>query len=81
MLRGETMPYDDRTELPEQVKGSLPVHAQRIYQKAFNSAFEQYQDPQDRYGNESREQVAHKVAWSAVKQKYHKEGEAWVRNT
>ena len=32
----------------------------------------------DRAGNEDRETVAHKITWSAVKQKYKKEGENWV---
>ncbi len=47
--------------------------------KAFNSAWEQYKEPEERRGEESREEVSHKVAWSAVKEKYekNKEGE-WV---
>ena len=60
---------------------SLPVHAQHIYTKAHASAVEQYQDPEKRRGGkkQSAEEVAHKVAWAAVKKEYTKEGNKWVR--
>jgi cation transport regulator len=54
------MPYEELTDLPDSVRDNLPKHAQEIYQAAFNSAEEQYDE-------ESR---AHRVAWSAVEQKY-----------
>nr|WP_024967858.1 putative cation transport regulator ChaB [Pantoea sp. IMH] len=66
------MPYDSRSALPDNVKKVLPAHAQDIYQEAFNSAWEQYKEKKDRNGDESREEVSHKVAWSAVKSKYQK---------
>lgn len=66
------MPYDSRSALPDNVKNVLPAHAQDIYQEAFNSAWEQYKEKKDRNGDESREEVSHKVAWSAVKSKYQK---------
>jgi cation transport regulator len=72
------MPYKDLNDLPENVKDNLPKHAQEIYRAAFNHAWEQYKDPDDRYGNDDRETVAHKVAWSAVKGKYEKRGDGWV---
>ncbi|WP_438971537.1 ChaB family protein [Methylophaga sp.] len=56
------MPYDSLSELPDQVKDNLPKHAQKIYKEAFNSAWEQYKNPEDRYDNDSREEVAHKIA-------------------
>ena len=55
------MPYDRNVDLPDSVRDNLPEHAQSIYCEAFNSAFE----------------TAHKVAWSAVKQKYEKRGDRW----
>ena len=60
---------------------SLPVHAQHIYTKAHASAVEQYQDSEKRRGGkkQSAEEVAHKVAWAAVKKEYTKEGNKWVR--
>lgn len=67
------MPYDKLSDLPENVRDNLPKHAQEIYQAAFNNAWEQYKDPKDRRGNASREETAHKVAWSAVEQKYEKD--------
>lgn len=75
------MPYKTRDELPESVKGSLPAHAQDIYQEAYNSAWEEYADPRKRRGDTSREETAHKVAWSAVKEKYEKQGDKWVKKT
>jgi cation transport regulator len=66
------MPYDRITELPDAVRDHLPKHAQEIYKAAFNSAWNEYKDAEDRRGDASREEVAHKVAWSAVKTKYEK---------
>ena len=59
---------------------SLPEHAQEIYKEAHDNALKQYQKPQKRRGGrkQSAEQVAHKVAWAAVKKKYEKEGSTWV---
>lgn len=73
------MPYKSLEDLPERVKKNLPHHAQEIYMEAFNNAWEQYKEPEERRGKESREEVAHKVAWSAVKKKYAKnEKGEWV---
>lgn len=66
------MPYDNRDELPDNVRNVLPQHAQKIYQEAFNSAWDEYSNPDDRRGHESREEAAHRVAWAAVKSKYEK---------
>lgn len=63
------MPYKKNSDLPDSVKDNLPEHAQDIYREAFNSALEQYNE----------EETAHKVAWSAVKKKYTKQGERWVK--
>ncbi len=76
------MPYDKRSELPDSVTDNLPKHAQEIYQSAYNSAWEQYEDPEDRRGDASREEVSHRVAWSAVEQKYEKnENGDWVEKS
>jgi len=58
---------------------SLPEHAQKIYREAHANALKQYQKPEKRHGGkkQSAEQVAHKVAWAAVKKKY-EYGDAWV---
>jgi cation transport regulator len=67
------VPYNKRSELPDNVKDNVPPHAQDIYKEAFNSAIDQYD------GDEER---AHRVAWSAVKEKYHKDEDSgrWVRD-
>lgn len=72
------MPYHSLAELPDSVKDHLPKHAQEIYKEAYNSAWQEYADPDKRRGDASREEVAHKVAWSAVKQKYERKGDHWV---
>jgi cation transport regulator len=67
------MPYTSKSELPESVKNVLPDHAQEIYVEAYNSAWDQYDEPAERRGDSSREETAHRVAWSAVKNKYQKD--------
>jgi len=66
------MPFEKRDDLPESVKNVLPAHAQDIYKEAFNGAFVEYKDKEDRRDDASREETAHKVAWAAVKKKYDK---------
>jgi cation transport regulator len=73
------MPYTDLSSLPESVRNNLPRHAQEIYLAAFNNAWEEYRDAEDRRGKASREEVAHKVAWAAVKQQYENTGDKWQR--
>jgi cation transport regulator len=63
------MPYQSTSDLPDSVKDNLPDHAQEIYKEAYNSASEDYDS----------EETAHKVAWSAVKEEYKKEGGDWVK--
>lgn len=72
------MPYSKKSELPDSVKDNLPKHAQDIYKEAYNSAWDEYEDPDDRRGDDSREEAAHKVAWAAVKKKYDKKNGKWV---
>lgn len=63
------MPFRRLDELPASVRDHLPRHAQEIYLEAFNHAWDQYDDPASRRDEgASREETAHKVAWSAVKQ-------------
>jgi cation transport regulator len=72
------MPYSSTNELPDSVRHVLPSHAQDIYKEAFNSAYDEYAKASERRGEESREEVAHKVAWAAVKKKYEKgDDERW----
>jgi cation transport regulator len=75
-------PYKSTGDLPESVKNVLPPHAQEIYMKAHNNALDEYKNPAERRGgaSESLEEVAHRVAWAAVKQEYGKNsGGEWVK--
>lgn len=65
------MPYKKKSDLPAAVRDHLPSHAEDIYKEAFNSAYEQYGHDEER---------AHRVAWGAVKKKYHKDEKTgkWV---
>jgi cation transport regulator len=66
------VPYDHNAELPKPVRDHLPEHAQTIYREAFNHAWQQYA------GDPEHKEIAHRVAWSAVKRKYRKAGDRWV---
>jgi cation transport regulator len=67
------MPYNEIDELPDRVRYNLPKDAQKIFLEAFNSTWEQYKDPKKRRGSNSGDEVANKIAWSAVKKQYDKD--------
>ena len=69
------------SEATEKRIDDLPKHAQHIFKKAHGSAIKEYKDPDKRRGGKkvSSEEVAHKVAWSAVKKEYKKKGDEWVK--
>jgi len=74
------MPYKSIQDLPDSVKSNLPTHAQEIYKKAFDKAWNEYLDPSKRYAGTSQEETAARVAWSAVKQSYEKDTNGkWVK--
>lgn len=63
------MPYATNDDLPSSVRAHLPQHAQDIYRRAFNGAWEHY---------DGDEETARRVAWAAVKRRYVKMGREWV---
>jgi cation transport regulator len=68
------MPYTSNQDLPRSVRQHLPAHAQDIFRSAFNSAWRTYRDT-----DPARiEEIAHRVAWAAVKKRYRKLGDSWV---
>jgi cation transport regulator len=68
------MPYALNQDLPQSVRRHLPPHAQDIFRSAFNHAWETYGAAEpDRI-----EEIAHRVAWAAVKRRYRKVGDSWV---
>lgn len=73
------MPYNALDELPTGLQRTLPYQAQKIYQNAYNGAWETYADSNKRDGK-SREEVSHREAWSAVRKKFQKNfNNAWRR--
>ena len=74
------MPYQERSDLPDFVQDDLPPHGQEIYKEAFNRAWDEYEDVEERKDDETREEVSHKVAWAAVKQQYRQRDDGkWVK--
>lgn len=66
------MPYESNADLPDRVRHGLPPHAQSIYRESFNHAWQTYR------GDPRHEEIAHRVAWAAVKKLYVKSGARWV---
>jgi cation transport regulator len=66
------MPYRTVQDLPLNLRELLPEHAQEIFLKSFNNAWEEYQNTTTRPAETSQEELAFRVAWNAVKKKYAK---------
>ena len=64
------MPYSKISELPEGTS-KLPSGAKNIYMKAYNAAYTKGW-PEDR---------RHSYAWGAVKRRYKKVGDKWVKKS
>ena len=79
--RKESQSYNTLSPRTKKQIDSLPQHAQHIFKKAHGNAVKQYQNPAKRREGkkQSVEEVAHKTAWSAVKRKYKKMGDKWMR--
>ena len=79
--KGSEGEEEELSEATEKRIDQLPEHAQHIFKKAHASAVEEYKEPDKRRGGkkQSAEEVAHKVAWAAVKKEYEKDGEKWVK--
>lgn len=68
------MPFQRIEDLPSSPRLRLPVHARDIFRAAFNNAWETYNASPPH----EREEICHRIAWSAVKKKYRKSGDYWV---
>ncbi len=66
------MPYLTNDDLPMSVRNHLPEHGQDIFREAFNHAWQEYA------GDPRQEEIAHRVAWAAVKRVFVKVGTEWV---
>lgn len=67
------MPYARNDDLPPSVRDHLPAHAQDIFRATFNSAYAEHE------GDPRQEEAAFRIAWAAVKRRYHKLGDCWVQ--
>ena len=67
------MPYASNADLPPSIRHNLPPHAQDIFRSAFNAAWDSYGESEPA----RREEIAHRVAWAAVKRRYAKVGDRW----
>ena len=67
------MPYRSNADSAPRIRSHLPEAAQDIYREAFNHAWDSYA------GNPRREEIAHRVAWAAVKKQYVKSGDRWTK--
>jgi cation transport regulator len=72
------MPYRTVQELPSNLRELLPEHAQEIFLKSFNNAWQEYQDAMERPEDISQEEMAFRVAWNAVTRKYAKNRQTGV---
>lgn len=74
------MPYRTRQDLPPKLQEILPEHAQEIFVKSFNAAWQEHIKNANHAGDVSREEVAFRIAWSAVKKKYSKDKQTgkWI---
>ena len=66
------MPYRSNADIDPRIRRHLPDHAQDIYRAAFNNAWTAHAD------DPRCEEIAHRIAWAAVKRRYEKAGDAWV---
>jgi cation transport regulator len=66
------MPYASNEDLPPSVRDHLPPHSRDIFREAFNNAYDEYRD------DPRQEEIAFRVAWAAVKKRYHKVGDHWL---
>jgi cation transport regulator len=63
------MRYETISDLPEAITDALPEGAQEIYLEAYKRNWESY-DEKAESGDMSRHAVAHRNAWSAIKEEY-----------
>jgi len=77
------MPYRTINDLPPKLQEILPAHAQEIFVKSFNSAWEEHIKNANHADEVSQEEVAFRIAWSAVKKKYSKDKRSgkWIEKS
>ena len=61
------MRYESTSDLPSTMRDVLPERAQGIYLRAYNQAWDEYQEG---HGYLSRDGVAHQRGWTCVQHEY-----------
>jgi cation transport regulator len=64
----ESVNYQTRDDLPEELRDTLPEEAQDVYLDAYQRAWDAYDEAQA--GDLSRHGVAHQQGWAAVRREY-----------
>lgn len=67
------MSYETTRDLPGHLREHLPESVQEIYRITYNSVCQEYADPAKYQDFSSPEEVAHHIAWAAVKKEIEKE--------
>ena len=73
------MPYNHIGELPDAIKKDLPKDAMEVYLTAYNQAWSRSAQARDQRTRATVEDIAHREAWGAVRDKYRKRGQEWIR--
>ena len=73
------MAYNHIEELPAALKNNLPKDAMEVYVAAYNQAWTRSTHASHQRSGISIEDIAHRKAWGAVRDKYRKQGQEWVR--
>lgn len=66
------MAYNSIIDLLKDAQIDFPKHAREIYKQAYDKAWDEYGDTENRQGSQSRKEAAHRLAWKAVENKYEK---------
>jgi cation transport regulator len=71
------MPYKSTTDLPQAIRNYLPIQAQMLFCEAFNHAWRKFETPESEMEFGTQEELAHRIAWAAVKKRYVRKGDRW----
>jgi len=71
------MQYETVNQLPVTIRDVLPAEATEIYRKAYNQAWEEFDNEDHRGLNQKG--LAHQQAWGAVKKEYVFDLDQWHR--
>jgi cation transport regulator len=71
------MQFETIKQLPATIRDTLPKEAQEIYRKAYNEAWEKFD--QDAGVGLDQQGLAHQQAWGAVNQEYVLDLDEWRR--